>query len=509
MALSGVPFFFSGGWTKEEILHATANWPRSHLPYYLMLGGVVLTALYMTRQMIYVFFGKPRVAAERAHESPHVMTMPLIVLALGAILLSVVLTPAWPWLHDYLIGEPVHFEFGRLIQPMLFISLVLVGAGIAVGFWMYRKAGLPDRGRPAEVDPLEYAQPALFRFLANGIWIDELYDRTVIAFSWMARVYPIGWIAISGMAWCADSAVSVSSLGSLQRVSMSAGSMPESMRRPRARAVWTPDVSGALRPNSNLPRRGGDWNASAAPSVRMAGLITTTIFVPLLGAIAVTTWPRGNFRGVALIFTALAAACALGLWRDFDTALLDFSWSNAMRDPCSGRRISRRRRWFEPALGVAYVINYSVRISGASTSTRRSRILCDHAGDAVGPLRDVHCAEFRSVVFVLRDEPDSRVSAHQNLGGENRDYAATKFFLYTFLGSVAMLLSFLGIYFAKRTFDFAVLTSMAKSGLLSGSVAWLAFAGIFLGLAVKVPLFPFHTWLPDAYQTAPTGVSMC
>jgi len=69
---------------------------------------------------------------------------------------------------------------------MLFISLVLVGAGIAVGFWMYRKAGLPDRGRPAEVDPLEYAQPALFRFLANRMWIDELYDRTVIAFSWMA-----------------------------------------------------------------------------------------------------------------------------------------------------------------------------------------------------------------------------------------------------------------------------------------------------------------------------------
>src|SRR5438309_4015679 len=186
MALSGVPFFFSGGWTKEEILHSTANWPRSHLPYYLMLAGVILTALYMTRQMIYVFFGKPRVAAERAHESPRGMTMPLIVLALGAILLSVVLTPAWPWLHDYLVGEPVHFEFGRLIQPMLFISLVLVGAGIAVGFWMYRKAGLPDRGRPAEVDPLEYAQPALFRFLANRMWIDELYDRTVIAFSWMA-----------------------------------------------------------------------------------------------------------------------------------------------------------------------------------------------------------------------------------------------------------------------------------------------------------------------------------
>src|SRR5437667_118022 len=94
-------------------------------------------------------------------------------------------------------------------------------------------------------------------------------------------------------------------------------------------------------------------------------------------------------------------------------------------------------------------------------------------------------------------------------GGEKRDRAATKFFLYTFLGSVAMLLSFLGIYFARGTFDLAGLANLAKTGdLLTGNFKWLAFAGIFLGLAVKVPLFPFHTWLPDAYETAPTGVSM-
>jgi NADH-quinone oxidoreductase subunit L len=186
MALSGVPFLFSGGWTKEEILHAVGHWPSSHAPYYLMLAGVVLTALYMTRQIIYVFFGNSRTPVERSHESPRVMIMPLIVLALGAILLSVVLTPAWPWLHEYLTGEPVHFEIGRLIQPMLFVSLVLVGAGIGVGLWMYRKAGVQDGDRPAELDPLEYAQPALFRFLANKMWIDELYAYTVIAFSWMA-----------------------------------------------------------------------------------------------------------------------------------------------------------------------------------------------------------------------------------------------------------------------------------------------------------------------------------
>jgi NADH-quinone oxidoreductase subunit L len=186
MALSGVPFFFSGGWTKEEVLHAVGHWPPSHAPYYLMLAGVVLTALYMTRQIIYVFFGSSRIATEHAHESPRVMTMPLIVLALGAILLSVVLTPAWPWLHEYLTGEPVHLEIGRLIQPMLFVSLVLVSAGIGIGLWMYRNAGIQDGDRPAETDPLEYAQPALFRFLENKMWIDELYANTVIAFSWMA-----------------------------------------------------------------------------------------------------------------------------------------------------------------------------------------------------------------------------------------------------------------------------------------------------------------------------------
>jgi NADH-quinone oxidoreductase subunit L len=181
LALSGVPFFFSGGWTKEEILHATAHWPPSHAPYYLMLAGVVLTALYMTRQMIYVFFGNRRSAAEHAHESPRVMTIPLIVLAIGTVFLSIVLTTAWPWLDHYLTGEPVHFDIARLIQPGLFVSLVLVGVGIALGVWFYRKAGAPGRDRPAEVDPLQYAQPAVFQFLANKMWIDELYARTIIA----------------------------------------------------------------------------------------------------------------------------------------------------------------------------------------------------------------------------------------------------------------------------------------------------------------------------------------
>jgi NADH-quinone oxidoreductase subunit L len=178
MTLSGVPLLFSGAWTKEEILHATAHWPSSRVPYYLILAGVVLTALYMTRQIIYVFFGNRRAACEHAHESPAVMTMPLIVLAICSIVFSVVLTPAWPWLHWYLNGEQAQFEIGPLIQPMLLLSLALVAGGIVLGVVIYRKAG--------ETDPLAQTQPALFRFLENKMWLDELYDRTVVAFSQMA-----------------------------------------------------------------------------------------------------------------------------------------------------------------------------------------------------------------------------------------------------------------------------------------------------------------------------------
>ncbi len=177
MNLSGVPFFFSGGWTKEEILHATAHWHASHLPHYLMLAGVVLTALYMTRQIIYIFFGNRRPASELAHESPRVMTMPLVALAICSIVLAVVLAPAWPWLHSYLTGEPAHLDVALLIQPMLFVSLALVVVGIGLGILMYRKAG--------ETDPLQQSQSALFCFLENKMWLDEIYERTVVAFSAM------------------------------------------------------------------------------------------------------------------------------------------------------------------------------------------------------------------------------------------------------------------------------------------------------------------------------------
>jgi NADH-quinone oxidoreductase subunit L len=175
MALSGVPLFFAGAWTKEEILHATAHWPKSHVPHYLMMAGVVLTALYMTRQMIYVFYGSRRASSEHAHESSPVMTRPLIVLAICVIGLSAILTPAWPWLHNYLSGGSGQVDLGQLLQPMLFVSLALVAGGIGLGVLIYRRAGVTD--------PLQQAQPAVFHFLENKMWLDELYSGTVVALS--------------------------------------------------------------------------------------------------------------------------------------------------------------------------------------------------------------------------------------------------------------------------------------------------------------------------------------
>ncbi|MDB6066059.1 MAG: dehydrogenase subunit [Pedosphaera sp.] len=115
-------------------------------------------------------------------------------------------------------------------------------------------------------------------------------------------------------------------------------------------------------------------------------------------------------------------------------------------------------------------------------------------------------------------------------GGPKRSAAATQFFIYTMVGSVAMLISFVAIYSAVRTFDSAVktfdfieLARMGRSGDLAAALNahfWggqdltaqklplVIFAGVFLGFAVKVPLVPFHTWLPNTYAEAPTGVTM-
>jgi len=95
-------------------------------------------------------------------------------------------------------------------------------------------------------------------------------------------------------------------------------------------------------------------------------------------------------------------------------------------------------------------------------------------------------------------------------GSANRLYSAIKFFLYTLVGSVVMLLGILALYFAYHvqtgvyTFD---VTQYQKAGFDAG-LQWWVFLAFFLGFAIKVPMFPFHTWLPDAHTDAPTAGSV-
>jgi len=103
-------------------------------------------------------------------------------------------------------------------------------------------------------------------------------------------------------------------------------------------------------------------------------------------------------------------------------------------------------------------------------------------------------------------------------GGENREYAAIKFFLYTFAGSVLMLVGMIALYFVSgqnsESFNIMALQGGKFGDLtlrLFGSdwnFAKIVFVGMFIGFAIKVPVFPFHTWLPHAHVQAPTAVSV-
>ncbi|MEP6936496.1 MAG: NADH-quinone oxidoreductase subunit M [Chthoniobacterales bacterium] len=238
----------------------------------------------------------------------------------------------------------------------------------------------------------------------------------------------------------------------------------------------------------------------------MAGMITLLILMPLLGALFASGARQNHARAVALGCNGVTAILAFALWRNFDAG-------------AAGLQMVERHAWI-PVIGAEYLLGVdglslllvllaSLIFPFAFLAQRVSRGLCALLLIMQSALYGTFTAQNFVLWFLFYEM--SLVPAFLLIkiwGGENRDRAATKFFVYTFLGSVAMLLSFLGIYFAKGTFDFGALAALGKNGLLSGDLAWLAFAGIFLGLAVKVPLFPFHTWLPDAYESAPVGVSM-
>jgi len=269
--------------------------------------------------------------------------------------------------------------------------------------------------------------------------------------------------------------------------------------------------------------------------------LTILILVPLFGGIIVAglgAEQRRLARGLTLAFSLVGLAGALCLWKHFDAA--------------SGELQFNERHAWVPSLGIEYrlgvdglgllmvlltaiVVPLSILASGNMFDGRADLPVGQDARQRV-PTNNPSL--YYALVLWLQAGLFGTFTAlnffHWFLfwelvlipaffliklwGGPKRGPAATQFFIYTMVGSVTLLLSFLAIRLATGSFDFIELADMAKRGeitaKLGDAIGWkshiglLVFFGAFLGFAVKVPVVPFHTWLPAAYAEAPGPVTM-
>ena len=242
--------------------------------------------------------------------------------------------------------------------------------------------------------------------------------------------------------------------------------------------------------------------------------LTLAVFTPLVGMAIVMVIPRAEetaIKAVALLTSLVTLAIGIGI-------LVDFNYDNTAK-----MQFQVDKSWID-------VINarYHVGIDGISLPlvilTMVIVPLCiiyswDHFPEPHNPkafLALILLLEVGMIgTFVSLDLVLFFIFFEVVLlpmffmigvwGGPNREYASIKFFLFTLFGSALMLVSFLGLYFLSKqqTFDISVLTNLEGAGI-ARSTQILLFAGLFLGFAIKVPMFPFHTWLPDAHTEAPT-----
>jgi NADH-quinone oxidoreductase subunit L len=176
LALAGI-FPLAGFWSKDEILRAAYAHGHGALglvPFALAMVTAFLTAFYMTRQVALVFFGEQRSDDYHPHESPRVMTVPLVILAVFAVGLGFIGTPWANAFRTFLAGPSAHDAPSLQNVAFMVIALLFPLAGIGVGWRMYGSKPLA-RGEP---DPLGRIQP-LFRWLENRWYFDELYRATV------------------------------------------------------------------------------------------------------------------------------------------------------------------------------------------------------------------------------------------------------------------------------------------------------------------------------------------
>lgn len=243
-------------------------------------------------------------------------------------------------------------------------------------------------------------------------------------------------------------------------------------------------------------------------------LLTITVFLPLAGALAVLLIPKDQERlmkQVALAASALAFLVSLWLLGPFEIG------SPAMQ-------LQERYPWI-PAVGITYHLG----VDGLSLPLLILTTLLSVLSVVYSWRIDVRLKEYLFLfllletgmlgVFVALDFFLFYVFWEITLvpmyfligiwGGPRKEYAAIKFFLYTLVGSLAMLLAILLLYLNADPRTFGILELIEQQPLARAPLlAALAFWGFFLSFAIKVPMWPFHTWLPDAHVEAPTAGSV-
>ncbi|GIK73557.1 MAG: NADH:ubiquinone oxidoreductase subunit M [Chloroflexota bacterium] len=237
-------------------------------------------------------------------------------------------------------------------------------------------------------------------------------------------------------------------------------------------------------------------------------LLTIITFLPLVGAVIVMLAPGdGAKKWLALATTIVTFVVSLLLWTNW-------------QDGYAGMQFVEDAVWFAPlgiryALGVDGISLFLVLLTTflMPIAVYYSILYVDKRVGAYMAL--MLLLETAMIgVFVALDLVLFFVFFEASLipmyfligewGGQNRVYAAVKFFLYTFAGSALMVVAILIVYFSVGTFDIVALQSTPMP-LAVQTWAFLAFS---LAFAVKTPLFPFHTWLPDAHVQAPTAGSI-
>jgi NADH-quinone oxidoreductase subunit M len=241
--------------------------------------------------------------------------------------------------------------------------------------------------------------------------------------------------------------------------------------------------------------------------------LTLITFVPVAGMVVCLTMPeamKSACKWIAAAATALQLAIAISLYASFDTTT-------------TAIQFAEKYQWIP-----AYHITYFMGVDGISISmVLLTALICFISVFASFSITRAEKAYYALLLMLDAGMMGVFVSLDFFLfyifwevmllpmyfligiwGGPRREYAAIKFFLYTLLGSVLILLAMLGLYYygAQSTFDMTVLASNASHySTTFQRIVWIA---LFIGFAIKIPAFPFHTWLPDAHVEAPTAISV-